>query len=115
MSRTCCQSCGAPTQGDLCGFCRGAGCSAPSAIGLIAEERRRQVAGEGWSERHDDTHTNGELVLAAVAYLDTSAADIYWPWDMVDFKPVTGDRIRELVKAGALVAAEIDRLLRAKP
>jgi hypothetical protein len=33
---------------------------------------------------------------------------------MGDWKPSPDDRFRELVKAGALIAAEIDRLLRAK-
>ena len=33
-----------------------------------------------------------------------------WPWDLEWFKPSPYDRIRELVKAGALIAAEIDRL-----
>ena len=35
-----------------------------------------------------------------------------WPWDDEWWKPTPDDRIRELVKAGALIAAEIDRLLR---
>jgi hypothetical protein len=35
-----------------------------------------------------------------------------WPWDAEWFRPVPKDRIRELVKAGALIAAEIDRLNR---
>lgn len=33
-----------------------------------------------------------------------------WPFDPPSWKP--GDRVRELVKAGALIAAEIDRLIR---
>lgn len=36
-----------------------------------------------------------------------------WPWDDEWWKPVPDDRVRELTKAGALIAAEIDRLLRA--
>ncbi len=34
----------------------------------------------------------------------------FWPWDMASWKPTPNDRIRELTKAGALIAAEIDRL-----
>jgi hypothetical protein len=34
----------------------------------------------------------------------------FWPWTQRTFKPTPHDRIRELVKAGALIAAEIDRL-----
>lgn len=36
-----------------------------------------------------------------------------WPWEAEAFKPTPDDRVRELVKAGALIAAEIDRLGRA--
>ena len=35
-----------------------------------------------------------------------------WPWDHEFWKP-SEDQIRNLVKAGALIAAEIDRLIRA--
>lgn len=36
-----------------------------------------------------------------------------WPWEARFWKPCPDDRARELVKAGALIAAEIDRLQRA--
>ena len=75
---------------------------------LIAAERVRQKSEEGWGSRHDDEHTNGELVAAAVAY--ALRASILWPWPSDFWKPTT--RIRDLTKAGALIAAEIDRLLR---
>ena len=35
----------------------------------------------------------------------------HWPW-LDGWKPTPDDRIRELAKAGALIAAEIDRLQR---
>lgn len=35
---------------------------------LIAEERARQISDLGFRAHHDDRHTDGELVLAAVAY-----------------------------------------------
>jgi hypothetical protein len=35
-----------------------------------------------------------------------------WPWFQERWKPTPDNRIRELVKAGALIAAEIDRMLR---
>jgi hypothetical protein len=35
-----------------------------------------------------------------------------WPFYCVQFKPSPDNRIRELEKAGALIAAEIDRLQR---
>lgn len=81
--------------------------------GQITAERRRQVGKEGWTARHDDAHDTGELVDAAVAYCmvygtDTSDAIRRWPWAATEFNP--GDRKRNLQKAGALLAAELDRL-----
>jgi len=35
-----------------------------------------------------------------------------WPWEDRFWKPTPNDRVRELVKAGALIAAEIDRVQR---
>lgn len=81
---------------------------------LIGQERQRQIEKEGWTAEHDSQHKNGELAVAAIAYLMPEKlrepiADI-WPWDVKYFKPTPNDRERELVKAGALIAAEIDRL-----
>lgn len=86
---------------------------------LIAEERARQIAVEGWTPTHDDVdHSNGELAAAAAFYAIpphrrmTRGRPSLWPkgWR---FKPTPNDRIRELVKAGALIVAEIERLKRA--
>lgn len=86
---------------------------------LIAAERRRQVAVEDWTAAHDDKYTSGSLARAAACYAlpptgrpsdyDTPAE---WPWDSRYWKPSPDDRVKELVKAGALIAAEIDRLQR---
>lgn len=97
----------------------------PEATGaeLIAAERRRQVEAEGWAPEHDDEHTKAELARAAHRYL-TRAIDrsgwplggfgsLGWPWSESWWKP-SDDPIRNLVKAGALIAAEIDRLQRAE-
>jgi len=93
---------------------------------LILEERRRQALGEGWLPVHDDGHVDGQLAHAGIAYADAGVkAQIrpdasrylqhgvsgYWPWDRADWKP-SDDPIKNLVRAGALIAAEIDRLLR---
>ncbi len=82
---------------------------------LIVTERTRQIKEEGWSSSHDATHSAGELADAAACYaLARKRKDgdpvRYWPWDLQWWKPIPNDRIRELVKAGALIAAEIDRL-----
>jgi hypothetical protein len=95
-----------------------------TGIELIAEERARQISQENWSEAHDDTHTDGDMRDAAEAYLrelryrfdhrDGVVAKIPsapWPWLDDSWKP-TANPIRQLVKAGALIAAEIDRLAR---
>lgn len=89
---------------------------------LIAEERRRQVITEGWTVDHDDAHTNDELVRAAVVYLTfregrppwwaADAVPAIWPFEPEAWK-ASGEAGPNLVKAGALIAAELDRLQRA--
>jgi hypothetical protein len=86
-----------------------------SGIDLIADERLRQVSQEGWTPEHDDEHDGSELADAAAAYAlqasgEFSLASRHWPFDD-GWKP-SSDPIRNLVKAGALIAAEIDRLQR---
>jgi hypothetical protein len=89
---------------------------ASPGIGLITEERRRVQAEKGCDAAHDDGHGDFELSKAAVAYLRhaqgyTDAGD-YYPHEACEFHPSAGEPVRDLVKAGQLVAAEIDRLLR---
>jgi len=102
-------------------------------VRLIAVERTRQIQAEGWSAEHDDTHTAEELARAAAVYAWPTPRPLevkrMWPWDRSWFKPaIPGGRIafpeaytdderraarmRDLVRAGALIAAEIDRLSR---
>lgn len=73
---------------------------------LIAQERQRQVEQEGWTPEHDARHVNGELAEAAAAYATGTLS--LWPWGLSWWKPK--DRISNLVRAGALIAAEIDRI-----
>jgi len=94
----------------------------PTGIELIAEERKRQVEVEGWTAHHDqEMHSDEEMAMAAVCYAtptdfrhtrvaNSSLIPIEWPWNARWWKPTPDDRVRELVKAGALIAAEIDRL-----
>lgn len=108
---------------------------------LITIERQRQINQEGWTPEHDDEHTEGSLIRAAVCY--ATPVKLYekikfatgngfydpWPdsWDKKwDKRPEDEDgntipnpdvysdkkRLDLLVKAGALIAAEIDRLNR---
>jgi len=94
-----------------------------TGIDRIAAERKRQIEKEGWTPRHDDAHVNGELAAAGACYAlvpgeEPAGTDLpdEWPegWDEQWWKPSPNNRIRELEKAGALIAAEIDRLLRIK-
>lgn len=91
-----------------------------SGIERIARERERQIQSEGYSPEHDDKHANGEIADAAACYALNPASRLigatithFWPWGLQWWKP-SRDRIRDLEKAGALCAAEIDRLLRLK-
>jgi hypothetical protein len=85
-----------------------------SGCEMIAFERSRQMRVEGWTPEHDDLHKNCEMAMAATCYaLHVAGAaqpSLTWPWDKEWWKP--SDPIRDLVKAGALIAAEIDRLQR---
>lgn len=82
-----------------------------SGFELITEERKRQVEVEGWTPEHDDQHTTEDLVSAAACYLN--AMDEHepvkrrWPWALEWWKPK--DRVRNLVRSGALYLAANDR------
>lgn len=92
----------------------------------VTAERRRQIEAEGWGNVHDDGHTNFELTKAAVAYAQRAAMtyDVrileeernhvpsIWPWTRAWWKPK--DRRADLVRAAALLIAEIERLDRAE-
>lgn len=110
-----------------------------NGVDLIAKERERQKATEGWTPDHDATHSNGELALAAIAYASPLPVKVRalveqpcgcrglsecphvlgnrkkawvdpWPWEEKWDKRKKHDRIKALAIAGALIAAEIDRL-----
>jgi hypothetical protein len=90
-----------------------------AALDVLAE-RARQISAEGWTPEHDDQHDNGEIAKAAGCYalassyyhIDPYAAVLsVWPWERASLKP--SDPRRDLVKAGALILAEIERLDRA--
>lgn len=97
----------------------------------VLAERRRQVEAEGWTPEHDDEHRRGEIARAAATYAMAGAmqtsylrdnflgewvnykfSDVrsQWPggWDWSWFKP--SHPRRDLVKAAALILAEIERL-----
>lgn len=84
-------------------------------------ERLRQIRDEGFSEKHDDQHVQGELAIAAACYAEEAFCQIreperlpvisqivpqFWPWEPAWWKPSLDAR-RNLVKAGALILAAI--------
>jgi len=80
----------------------------------VLNERLRQISQEGWTPEHDDAHTGGELALAGAYYANVTARatpTTEWPWDLSWYKPT--NKRRDLVKAAALIIAEIERLDRA--
>ncbi len=89
-----------------------------NAIEMILVERIRQQMQERYTKEHDDEHDKGELARFAAAYALYSTGFLAEARQVVfhpstcswDFKPV--DPVRDLVKAGALILAEIDRLQR---
>lgn len=84
------------------------------AVSEIQAERMRQIIEEGWTSGHDDEHDAGELADAAACYALGQPEPIIrqlWPWGSEWWKPT--DKRRNLVKAGALIVAEIERLDRA--
>lgn len=77
---------------------------------LIAEERKRQIESEGYTAEHDSTHNPEDLAAAGACYALEDVEPIHeqlWPWDAEWWKPK--DQLRNLVRAGALIAAAIDR------
>lgn len=82
-------------------------------VALIAEERVRQVTGEGYTSEHDDGHRDGQLAAAGAYYaIPWQYRYLYRQLGPFVELPKETSRIRDLVKAGALIAAEIERLIR---
>lgn len=91
-----------------------------SGLELIAIERKRQIEELGFDYTNDALYANEELAIAGAVYamlpvingimIDEKGKPYLWPWDNKYFKPSPEDRIKELSKAGALIAAQIDYL-----
>lgn len=85
-----------------------------TGIQLIFKERKRQVEEEGWDHKHDEKENpiKSRLFVAATCY--HRAADERalmkreWPWQAKWWKPK--DRLRNLVRAGALYLAAAEQL-----
>jgi hypothetical protein len=101
----------------------------------LLAERMRQIRREGWTADHDDEHRDGGLAMAAACYAAIAAATVghaaasaarptvaddvlafvqrCWPWAVEWWKPKHPRR--DLMRAGALIVAEIERLDRLAP
>jgi len=90
----------------------------------VVAERRRQVESKGFDAGHDDMATQGQIARAASCYalhasgIGTDWPDgirngsaLFWPWDREWWKPKSARE--NLVRAAALILAEIERLDRA--
>ncbi|MES2667913.1 MAG: hypothetical protein V4712_17650 [Pseudomonadota bacterium] len=87
----------------------------------VMNERDRQWNEVGFTSDSDDKYIGGELALAAAEYTLLSTGRYgsmaggpthVWPWSRAWWKPKTPRR--NLVKAAALILAEIERLDRAE-
>ena len=99
-----------------------------TGLEIIAAERTRQIEVEGYTTEHDSRHIDDSLAFAAACYAIpqrgrnifagqgglSNVFRVLWQWEFIWWKPSPDDRIKELAKAGALIAAEIDRLLNLK-
>lgn len=102
-----------------------------TGIEIISAERKRQIEVEGYDESHDDEQKGEQIAYAAACYAIPNEKrygihcvtypnhfsmlfDRIWPWERKYWKPTPENRVKELAKAGALIAAEIDRLQRLK-
>lgn len=103
---------------------------APDVLAEVAAERRRQAEprpdGEGFTAAQDDGYINGELARAAACYAHPDRPMLagyrdrlpprpaWWPerWSAFWWKPK--DRRRDLIRAIALLVAEVEQLDRAE-
>lgn len=82
-------------------------------IARIQEEREEQRAKHGFSDAHDDALDGGELETAAIAVLTEDPS--WWPERMdqqLFMRATEKDTQGRLAVAGALIAAELDRIER---
>lgn len=96
---------------------RAQGVKSPSnAVQSVIAERQRHQSAEGWTPEHDDQYSKSQLLWASSCYVlnaihPFNRIPFDWPWTPEWWKP-TNPR-RDLVKAGALILAELERIDRA--
>ena len=85
-----------------------------TAIDLVKKEREKQISKHGYTTAHDRQHPKKAVLYGALAYLNSviyspTVGTEDWPFEEESFKP-EGD-IKNLVKAAAMIIAEIDKRL----
>ncbi|MBP2303311.1 hypothetical protein [Azospirillum picis] len=99
--------------------------TASTARADIVAERMRQQSHEGFTPSEDDQYVRGELELAALTYIHqaethfrlpeaayrATKSGALWPWAESRWRPHSVRH--DLVRAGALLLAELDRRFRA--
>lgn len=78
-------------------------CCTPRGICMIAKERHRQIDKKGYTPEHDDTLPPLALIEKALERLSRAMCTDFMDGDEV---------IKNLVEAGALIAADADRVKR---
>lgn len=98
-------------------YFRGDILSPATGADLIKAERQRQIEVEGFDMAHDYTEHHMDDLARAGAFYALPAHDRcrtqinkVWPFSWEWCKPTPDNRLKELAKAGALIAAEIDRI-----
>jgi len=83
--------------------------ASPATIDVVLERQRQQLE-EGYDAAHDGQYTGSQLARAAACYALKSAglAIMYWPWPNAPIKDC--GRRESLIKAGALILAQLDTL-----
>ena len=78
---------------------------------LITQERQRQID-EGYTIKGDQKYQRDQLSLVAISYIlaidEKGSMPLIWPWNGNTWKPKS--REENLIRAGALIAAELDRI-----
>lgn len=81
-----------------------------TGIELIAQERAEQIKKHGWTKEHDANHASGELTCVACGLAYNVPHMIPDNWEPFKQKMLAKKYKERLIIAGALLAAEIDRL-----
>lgn len=91
----------------------------PPVIVEIARERERQIGSEGYTYGHDDSHSTGDLARLAAMYALPETDRVYQrmceDWGDVPDWHKPKNRRHDLIRAAALIVAEIERLDRLTP